>query len=71
MLNDAQNAYARRAFAESNGQRLLVISTALAPFRVGDYATKLLPTTIVLYKYPTNRCKNKLQRSAGPSHLDH
>ncbi|WP_349629455.1 hypothetical protein [Motilimonas eburnea] len=29
--------------AESVGQRLLVISTALAPFRVGDYATKPLP----------------------------
>jgi hypothetical protein len=29
--------------AESAGQRLLVISTALAPFRVVHYATKPLP----------------------------
>ncbi|MDO6526255.1 hypothetical protein Q4519_11230 [Motilimonas sp. 1_MG-2023] len=53
--------------AESVGQRLLVISTALAPFRVVHYATKVLATTNVLYKYPTIRCKNNHERSTDPS----
>ncbi|MDO6525341.1 hypothetical protein Q4519_06545 [Motilimonas sp. 1_MG-2023] len=52
--------------AESVGQRLLVISTALAPFRVVHYATKVLATTNVLYKSPTNRCKNQHKRSTDP-----
>ncbi|MDO6526113.1 hypothetical protein Q4519_10510 [Motilimonas sp. 1_MG-2023] len=53
--------------AESVGQRLLAISTALAPFRVAHYATKVLATTNVLYKYPTIRCKNNHERSTNPS----
>nr|WP_232804070.1 hypothetical protein [Motilimonas sp. E26] len=52
--------------AESVGQRLLGISTALSPFRVASYTTKALPTTIVLYKYPTIRCKNNHERSTDP-----
>nr|WP_232799562.1 hypothetical protein [Motilimonas sp. E26] len=53
--------------AESAGQHLLAISTALAPFRIVHYATKVLATTNALYKYPTIRCKNNHERSTDPN----
>jgi hypothetical protein len=49
--------------AESFGQRLLVIFTALSPFHVEQPHDK----GSALYKYPTNRCKNNLEISTAPS----
>ena len=49
--------------AESFGQRLLVIFTASSPFNVEQPHDK----GSALYKYPTNRCKNNLERSTDPS----
>jgi len=49
--------------AESIGQHLLVICTALSPFYVEHPHDK----GSALYKYPTNRCKNNLERSTDPS----
>jgi len=49
--------------AESFGQRLLVIFTALSPFYVEQPHDK----GSALYKYPTNRCKNNLERSTDPN----
>jgi hypothetical protein len=49
--------------AESFGQRLLVICTALSPF----YVEKPHVKGSALYKYPTNRCKNHLERSTDPN----
>jgi hypothetical protein len=55
--------------AESFGQRLLVIFTALSPFYVTRHGCRLLDNAgaycpeqphdkgSALYKYPTNRCK--------------
>jgi len=48
--------------AESIGQRLLVICTALSPFDVEQPHDK----GSALYKYPTNSCKNNLERSKDP-----
>ena len=48
--------------AESFGQRLLVIFTALLPFYVEQPHDK----GSALYKYPTNCCKNNLERSTDP-----
>jgi len=49
--------------AESFGQRLLVIFTALSPFCVEQPHDK----GSALYKYPTNRCKNNLERLTDPN----
>jgi hypothetical protein len=49
--------------AESFGQRLLVIFTALSLFYVEQPHYK----GSALYKYPTKRCKNNLERSTDPS----
>jgi hypothetical protein len=49
--------------AESFRQRLLVIFTALSPFYVEQPHDK----GSILYKYPTNRCKNNLKRSKAPN----
>ena len=49
--------------AESFGQRLLDIFTALSPFYVEQPHDK----GFALYKYPTNRCKNNLERSTDPN----
>ena len=51
--------------AESFGQRLLVIFTALSPFYVEQPHDK----GSALYKYPTNRCKNNLESSTDPSYF--
>jgi len=51
--------------AKSFGQRLLGIFTALSPF----YVEKPHDKGSTLYKYPTNRGKNNLKRSTGPSFL--
>jgi hypothetical protein len=48
--------------AGSFGQRLLDIFTALSPF----YVEKPHDKDSVLYKYPTNCCKNNLKRSTDP-----
>jgi len=42
---------------------LLVIFTALSPFYVEQPHDK----GSALYKYPTNRCKNNLERSTDPN----
>jgi hypothetical protein len=49
--------------AESFGQYLLVIFTALSPFYVEQPYYK----GSALYKYPTNSRKNNLKRSTDPS----
>jgi len=49
--------------AESFGQRLLGIFTALSPFYVEQPHYK----GSALYKYPTNSCKINLERSTDPS----
>ncbi|MCW8834469.1 MAG: hypothetical protein OQK09_14360, partial [Colwellia sp.] len=49
--------------AESFGQRLLVIFTALSPFYVEQPHYK----GFTLYKYPTNSCKNNLESSTDPN----
>ena len=51
--------------AESFGQRLLVIFTVLSPFYVEQPHDK----GSALYKYPTYRCKNNLERSTDPNKL--
>jgi hypothetical protein len=48
--------------AESFGQHLLVIFTALSPFYVEQPHGK----GSALYKYPTNCCKNNLKSSTDP-----
>jgi len=48
--------------AESFGQRLLGIFTALLPFYVEQPHDK----GSALYEYPTNCCKNNLERSTDP-----
>jgi len=65
--------------AESFGQRLLVIFTALSPFYVTIYGCSLLDNAgaycpeqphdkdSALYKYPTSRYKNNLESSTDPS----
>jgi hypothetical protein len=49
--------------AESFGQRLLVIFTALSSF----YMEQPHGKDSALYKYPTNSCKSNLERSTDPS----
>ena len=64
--------------AESFGQRLLVICTALSPFNVTRYGCRLLDNAgtycseqprnkgSALYKTPANGCKNNLESSKDP-----
>ncbi|MCW8866452.1 MAG: hypothetical protein OQK09_16930 [Colwellia sp.] len=64
--------------AESFGQRLLVIFTELSTFFVTLHGCSLLDNAgaycpeqphykgSALYKYPTNSCKNNLERSTDP-----
>jgi hypothetical protein len=52
--------------AESFGQHLLDIFTALSPFYVEQPHDK----GSALYKYPTISCKNNLERSTDPSGID-
>ena len=49
--------------AEPFGQRLLGIFTVLSPFYVKQPHDK----GSALYKYPTIRCKNNLERSTDPN----
>jgi hypothetical protein len=49
--------------AGSFGQRLLKIFTALSPFYVEQPHGK----GSALYKYPTNGCKNNIERSTNPN----
>ncbi|WP_252097627.1 hypothetical protein [Pseudoalteromonas sp. NBT06-2] len=51
--------------AESFGQRLLGIFTALSPFYVEQPHDK----AFALYKCPTIRCKSNLERSTAPRYL--
>jgi len=51
--------------AESFGQRLLGIFTALSPFYVEQPHDK----GSTLYKYPINSCKNNLEMSRDPKHF--
>jgi hypothetical protein len=51
--------------AESFGQRLLVIFTALSPFYVEQPHHK----GSAVYKYSTNRCKNNLESSTDPTFI--
>jgi len=65
--------------AESFGQRLLVICTALSPFYVTLHGRSLLDNAgaycpeqphdkgSALYKYPTSSCKNNLEKSTDPN----
>ncbi|PAJ72349.1 hypothetical protein CJF42_21655 [Pseudoalteromonas sp. NBT06-2] len=52
--------------AESFGQRLLGIFTALPPFYVEQPHDK----ASALYKFPTIRCKSNLERSAAPNFIN-
>jgi hypothetical protein len=64
--------------AESFGQRLLVIFTALSPFYVALHVCSSLDNAgaycpeqphdkgSVLYKKPTSSCKNNLEKSTDP-----
>ncbi|WP_081961968.1 hypothetical protein [Colwellia psychrerythraea] len=79
-LSKYYSTMSKTLLAESFGQRLLVILTALSPFYVTRYGCRLLDNagaycpekphdkSSVLYKYPTNRCKNNLESSTGPKH---
>ncbi|WP_426359817.1 hypothetical protein ACPUVO_06220 [Pseudocolwellia sp. HL-MZ19] len=57
-----QATKSKTLLAESFGQHLLVISTALSPFYVEQPHDK----GSALYKYLTNCCKNNLERSTRP-----
>ena len=52
-LSKYYSTMSKALLAESFGQRLLVIFTALSPFYVEQPHDK----GSALYKYPTNRCK--------------
>ncbi|PKH86052.1 hypothetical protein [Colwellia sp. Bg11-28] len=63
ILSKLYSTKSKTLLAESFGQRLLVIFTALSPFYVEQPHGK----DSALYKYPTNRCKNNLERSTDPN----
>ncbi|PKH85133.1 hypothetical protein [Colwellia sp. Bg11-28] len=62
-LSKYYSTMSKTLLAESFGQRLLVICTALSSFYVEQPHDK----GSALYKYPKKRCKNNLERSADPS----
>ena len=78
-LSKYYSTKSKTLLAESFGQRLLVIFTALSPFYVTRYGYRLLDNAgaycpeqphdkgSALYKYQTKRCKNNLERSTDPS----
>ncbi|WP_081428723.1 hypothetical protein [Colwellia psychrerythraea] len=63
MLSKYYSTKSKTLLAESFGQRLLVIFTALSPFYVEQPHDK----GSALYKHPTSRCKNNLERSTDPN----
>ncbi|WP_426360546.1 hypothetical protein ACPUVO_07830 [Pseudocolwellia sp. HL-MZ19] len=63
MLSKYCSTKSKTLLAESFGQHLLVISTALSPFYVEQPHDK----GSALYKYLTNCCKNNLERSTRPN----
>ncbi|WP_114326904.1 hypothetical protein [Candidatus Colwellia aromaticivorans] len=63
ILSKYYSTMSKMLLAESFGQRLLVIFTALLPF----YVEQLHYKGSALYKYPTNRCKNNLESSTDPN----
>ena len=79
-LSKYYSTKSKTLLAESFGQRLLVIFTALSPFYVTRHGCRLLDNAgaycpeqphdkgSALYKYPTNRCKNNLERSTDPKY---
>lgn len=62
-LSKYDSTKSKNFLVEPFGQRLLVIFTALSPFDVEQPHDK----GSVLYKYPTNGCKNNLERSTDPN----
>ncbi|MDG1751694.1 MAG: hypothetical protein P8I03_08545 [Thalassotalea sp.] len=62
ILSKYYSTKSKTILAESFGQRLLVIFTALSPF----YVEQLHYKSSALYKYPTHCCKNNLERSTDP-----
>ncbi|MDG1750396.1 MAG: hypothetical protein P8I03_01860 [Thalassotalea sp.] len=62
ILSKYYSTKSKTILAESFGQRLLVIFTALLPFYVEQPHYK----GSALYKSPTNCCKNILERSTVP-----
>ncbi|MDG1751243.1 MAG: hypothetical protein P8I03_06220 [Thalassotalea sp.] len=62
MLSKYYSTKSKTILAESFGQRLLGIFTALSPFYVEQPHCK----GSALYKYPTNCCKNNLESSTAP-----
>ncbi|MGV2872029.1 hypothetical protein [Colwellia sp. E150_009] len=65
ILSKYYSTKSKTFLAESFGQRLLVIFTALSPFYVEQPHYK----GSALYKYPTKCCKNNLERSTAPKLL--
>ncbi|WP_246128988.1 hypothetical protein [Colwellia demingiae] len=63
VLSKSYSTMSKTLLAESFGQHLLVIFTALSPFYVEQPHDKASS----LYKYPTNSCKNNLERSTDPN----
>ncbi|MCW8833117.1 MAG: hypothetical protein OQK09_11755 [Colwellia sp.] len=63
ILSKYYSTKSKTFLAESFGQRLLVVFTALSPFYVEQPHYK----GSTLYKYPTKRCKNNLESSTAPS----
>ncbi|WP_114327031.1 hypothetical protein [Candidatus Colwellia aromaticivorans] len=61
-LSKYYSTKSKTLLAESFGQRLLVVFTALSPFYVEQPHDK----GSALYKHPTNSCKNNIKRSTGP-----
>ena len=78
-LSKYYSTKSKTLLAESFGQRLLVIFAALSPFYVTLHGCSLLDNAgahcpeqphdkgSALYKYPTSRCKNNLERSTDPN----
>ncbi|AAZ27309.1 hypothetical protein [Colwellia psychrerythraea] len=63
ILSKFYSTKSKTLLAESFGQHLLDIFTALSPFYVEQPHSK----GSALYKYPANRCKNNLERLTDPS----
>ncbi|TWX71780.1 hypothetical protein ESZ36_00660 [Colwellia demingiae] len=62
ILSKFYSTKSKTLLAESFRQRLLDIFTSLLPFYVEQPHYK----GSALYKYPTNHCKNNLERSTDP-----
>ncbi|WP_114325500.1 hypothetical protein [Candidatus Colwellia aromaticivorans] len=62
ILSKFYSTKSKTLLTESIGQRLLIIFTALSLFYVEQPHDK----GSALYKYPTNNCKNNLEKSTDP-----